>query len=536
MILKQGRSMAVVMLIVVIAALSGVLPAARTASAAPSLTVARVDLAPNDAVAVSGNGFTPGDVAVVSTVFSVNRSSQNVAVAVYVNGNGGFNATYSIPRGVAAGTYILTARDFHGHLASRTINILPLVYVKAGNNYGATTVVANHSFYVRADSFAPNEAVTLSVPFPTYGGNTVVVTRSVRVDHNGHLGLTLIAIPRDARQGTTTLTITGNSSGRVGRTQVRVVYQPSLKLAASTIRPGTTVAATGHDFVPFAHVRVSITIPRTANSQITLSHDVSADGRGDFHTSVSLPSDVRIGTYTITATDLRSGVRAFARITASVHPEIAVQPRTAEPGQQLAVTGGGFGTGTRLVVSGVFSTTSGARTVSSAVYTVGNGSFSAFLTIPSNATTQSVVITARSNNGSAQVRVQVMVPPTPTAIPPTATPAPTSTPVPAPKHHHKFRFQYVSLWYHPVVQGQFDHLVVQGRPHRFLGIWVKINYPSGRQTAFYETTDARGHWEKDFQIRRDALSAGSGKQATITFQLWKGSQSRKNFLQFYIKY
>jgi len=91
----------------------------------------------------------------------------------------------------------------------------------------------------------------------------------------------------------------------------------------------------------------------------------------------------------------------------------------------------------------------------------------------------------------------------------------------------------VSLWYHPVYEGAYDHLVVQGRPHRVLGIWTRIVYPNGTVQAFYEATNGQGYWAKDFQIPRGVVRARSG-QSFITFQLWKGSATAKTFDTFVV--
>lgn len=113
----------------------------------------------------------------------------------------------------------------------------------------------------------------------------------------------------------------------------------------------------------------------------------------------------------------------------------------------------------------------------------------------------------------------------PTATP-TSTPIPTPTPVP---HVAKpLGFRYVSIWYHAVRKGTFDHVVVQSNKHTTLGIWVHVIFPSGVHYDFYENTDSHGHWSKSFPVPTNSGSAYNNR-AIVAIQLWHSKKTVKDF-------
>jgi hypothetical protein len=153
-------------------------------------------------------------------------------------------------------------------------------------------------------------------------------------------------------------------------------------------------------------------------------------------------------------------------------------------------------------------------------------------TDPVDAATADVTVIAHATNGEARARLSGRVPPTP--VPTSTSIPPTSTPVP-PKHRAlPFKFQYVSLWYHAVREGTNDHLVIQGQPHRPLGVWVHILFPNGQWAASYGTTNRHGFWQTDFHVPRHAATKRSN-QAVITIRLWKGLRLRKTFIEFTVQ-
>jgi hypothetical protein len=222
----------------------------------------------------------------------------------------------------------------------------------------------------------------------------------------------------------------------------------------------------------------------------------------------------------------------------SVKPTIAVQPYALFPGEAVTVSGDNFGSGANVTVSATFPIQGGGtRTVNVTTHTGGHGNYSVRLGVPANAAPAKVTVTAHSANASVHTQIQVNQKPAPkpTATPvpsatPTSTPIPTSTPTP--KHHHGFGFRYISIWYHTVRVGTYDHLVVQSTLHTQLGIWVHVWFPNVyRSLAYYQNTDFNGHWETQFTVPRDAITSNNN-HVLVTFRLWHGKSNVKDFSGF----
>jgi len=130
--------------------------------------------------------------------------------------------------------------------------------------------------------------------------------------------------------------------------------------------------------------------------------------------------------------------------------------------------------------------------------------------------------------------------PTNTAVPaptgtattaPTATNTPIPTPTPRPVVRHTggaTSFQYASIWYHTIRIGTVEHLQVQAKAANAHGIWVHVIFGSGFHLDYYENTDAHGFWQKEFVVPGAGIGRYS-RDATVTFQLWKGLKSTKTF-------
>jgi hypothetical protein len=92
-------------------------------------------------------------------------------------------------------------------------------------------------------------------------------------------------------------------------------------------------------------------------------------------------------------------------------------------------------------------------------------------------------------------------------------------------------FAYVSIWYAHIYIGDTQHIQLQARDHVKHGIWVIVHFSSSLVYAYYESTDANGFWSKEFTVPTDSLGAHSA-EATVTFQLWYGNTTAKDFLPF----
>jgi len=106
----------------------------------------------------------------------------------------------------------------------------------------------------------------------------------------------------------------------------------------------------------------------------------------------------------------------------------------------------------------------------------------------------------------------------------TSTNTPTATPRPRPKKIVA-AYRWISVWYHVVRLGTFEHLEVQGKNNTRYGIWVHVYFPSSRHFDYYESTDGSGRWVKEFRIPYGSIGRYSN-QAVVTFRLWKGRTHR----------
>jgi azurin len=513
----------------------GTLTNATPTQAAAALSLSRGNAAPGDKVTATGSGFHAGDNLVVTTDVIVNGASQHVQVATTTDGSGSFSVAFTVPAGTAQGTYSVTAKDFHAGTASHALKVLPLAYITAGGTPRTVFVIPTHEFYISGQGFQPGEVINIGATFPLYDGNSAVVRRTPKANANGNFYESVIKVPADSKAITVTLTATGNTSKKSGKAFLHVTYRPTLSVAAAAVRPGTSLGVSGREFVPNSNVRVAVTISRTGTTvQDTLSKTVTSDSNGSFSTSIGIPSDTKLGRYTVAAIDSTGGFRASATFDVSVHPTILLKPNTLYPGQSFDVSGVNFASGVSVRVSATFPVTGGkTQTVAKTVSTSGRGGYFVTLVVPGNATPAKVIVTAASSN--ARITAPLFVRQAP--VPATATPAPAATPTPTslPAHHAALGFRYISIWYHVVRVGTYEVVVARATLHTKLGIWVHVYFPGGQGYTWYTQTSWGGKWSKKFSVPGNARTA-SNSQVLITFRLWHGSKSVKEFRKFSLVY
>lgn len=266
-----------------------------------------------------------------------------------------------------------------------------------------TSGAPGSSISVSGSGFLPGETVTVHAGFPLYSGNTLDATKTVTADANGAFAPVSITIPQGAQAGPVTATAAGSSSHRSGQTTLTVAYSPQLSVSPTTAPPGRSVNVTGQGFVANTSVHVSITTTNTSGANTTRSVNTTADGTGAFQTSITVPSDARPATYTVTATDTAGNVHASTRLAVALHPTVSLSAASALPGNTVTVHGTGFSAHALITVSGTFPLYGGGtRTVSATVTTSSAGSFTTRLSIPSRAAAGPVSITAQGPHGRAQ--------------------------------------------------------------------------------------------------------------------------------------
>jgi hypothetical protein len=389
---------------------------------------------------------------------------------------------------------------------------------------------------VRGAGFGPQEIVQLTDNFHLFDGNTLLVSRNVQSDGAGRLGELFIQVPRNAKNGVNELDAAGQTSKRKAGAHLYVVYRPTLQAVAGSVRPGAAVTVIGQDYVPNSPVTVSVTIPRTGDTNETLSKNVNVGSDGTLSASLTMPNNVRLGRYFITAVDSIGGFRASTSFTVSIHPVLLLRPNFALPGQAVLVYGSSFSSGIHVTITAAFTVSGGGQqNVSSGADTNSDGAFVGQIAIPRNAIAGTATVRASESHGQATTRLIVQQPkPLPTSTPaPTQTPLPQPTPTATsqPTSHHTASpsFSYISIWYHTVRVGTYDHIILQANLKTTLGIWVIVYFPSGQRLAYYQNTDSHGRWEKQFPVPSTALNGAKTTDIFVTFQLWKGHRTQKTF-------
>lgn len=513
----------------------GIVPAGHV-SAAASLQLNPRAVPAGGHTNVNGSGFSPNGLATISATVDVAGKSRTVQANTTVTPNGTFGAVLTFPGGTQQGTYTVTARDFAGHSATAEIAVLPVANIRVGSKARATNAVPTHRVWVNATGFDPNENVSFQATFPLYNGNSTTVQRTRRANLHGNLFGLILTVPGDASTGTVTLTATGQTSKRTGSATLHVIYLPAISVSPGTARPGTAVTVKGRDFVPGSTERVTAGVTYANGVTTTLGHTVAANGSGAFTTTVDLPPNVRAGTYTMRAQDVNRSLHATARFAVSVKPTLSLSPATIYPGQTVTVSGNNFGTGTTVHIAASIPTDNGTQRVTAQTVAGRGGAYLAYLRVPANARAGSVVVSARTVNGSARATLHIRQQPTPmpTAVPPTATPQPTATATPRPHQSHHtpaLGFRSVSIWYHWMRPGTREHIIAQSTIGTKQGIWVHVWYPNGQHQAWYQQTDNSGRWDKWFIVPYNSATRTNNK-ALITFRLWHGKNNVKDFAHF----
>jgi hypothetical protein len=75
---------------------------------------------------------------------------------------------------------------------------------------------------------------------------------------------------------------------------------------------------------------------------------------------------------------------------------------------------------------------------------------------------------------------------------------------------------------------------LQANRKKRLGVWVRVLWPSGRQTTYYETTDDKGQWSKQFLVV-EGVKKGKRHQVILTLQLWDGTATARDFTEFALR-
>lgn len=371
--------------------------ASLTVAYQPTLTVSPRTLPPGGNLTVTGTRFPDG--AAVHVSLSMQRTDGTTVTLtrdVTATSSGSIKATFTLPSDIQAGTYQASASAASAKAsatASFTITLRPAI------SLSATSVLPAATVNVVGSGFTANAALTISARFPLYTGGSKVVTASTTTAGNGTFSAA-ITVPAKAAGALVTVSAQGANGKAHARLRVRSL-RPAIRVSQA-VAPGSAAVVTGSGYLPNAKVTVTLPVRLTNGSTAALQTTATTNAAGQFTANVSVPADVRAGTYRVEARGGATGRMARAAlIVRALSPSIAVTPASSAPGSTITVNGSGFAPGVTVTASLQGQVLGSAKTTSS-------GTFSFTATVPNGTASGSYTVTATSSSGrQASARLSV---------------------------------------------------------------------------------------------------------------------------------
>jgi hypothetical protein len=306
----------------------------RTASAALTvtqlparLTLSTSWLATGSTFQVSGSGFRAGEqvqITIVGRILSTLTTSNR--------GDFG-NASVTLPADVGPGAFTISAMGLQSQKlanASLSITVAPRI------SLNTTIAQEGSTITVTGIGYGPGEPVVLSSP-----GFTL---QTVTANWQGGFS-TAVTIPVTAPISQVTLSATGQYTQRTAAAALTVTPLPArLTLSSSLLVVGASLQVSGSGFRPGEPVQISVPGHILATP--------TASNTGEFtNVTLTLPSDLGPGAFTINASGLHSQKTASASLAITVAPRISLNTSTVQEGSALTITGVGYGPGESVVLS-----------------------------------------------------------------------------------------------------------------------------------------------------------------------------------------
>ncbi|KON75609.1 hypothetical protein M768_00045, partial [Cellulosimicrobium cellulans F16] len=168
----------------------------------------------------------------------------------------------------------------------------------------------------------------------------------------------------------------------------------------TTANPGDEVTVDGTGYTPDATVTVEIR--DGSGTVIATVEDVPTDGDGNFTTPITVPAGTTPGSYTVVGIDDTTSTEAETPLGVGgvgvSEPTVTVDPTTANPGDEVTVTGEGWPPSTTVTVELVDEDGDVVATVD--VETDDEGSFTTPITVPDDATPGDYTVHASDDAGN----------------------------------------------------------------------------------------------------------------------------------------
>ncbi len=286
---------------------------------------------PGTTVTVSGSNFSPDrsinikfDGFTISTIPPRLPSTDRM-----------FVATFNIPSTATAGRHFISITDgmfvapviFEVSVTSQTITL--------STNSGPTST----SVIVTGTGFAANAPLVIKLNSTTLA----TIPSSIVTTPSGSFTAT-ITIPTGIAIGTTTISAE-DALGRPASGLFTIIRSGVVTLSSNAGIAGSPITIFGSDFNPNS----PITIRLGSTTLQTSPASLTTDALGSFETSIRIPNDGAVGSYTITVTDT-SGRTGFGLFDVREPAFMTVSPTTGPPGTEVIVTGWNFVNGTRISI------------------------------------------------------------------------------------------------------------------------------------------------------------------------------------------
>jgi len=373
--------------------------AVTAAALTPSVTVDPTTANPGDDVTVDGTGYTPD-----STVTVEIRDESGTVVAtvedVPTDGEGGFTSPITVPAGTTPGDYTVVGIDDTTSTEAETPLTVEAPALTPAVTVDPTTVPAGTPTTVTGTGYTPDATVTVEVRDTT--GTVIATLTDVATDGDGGF-TTPITVPVDTAPGDYVVVGIDDTTETEAETPLTVgaaAIEPTITVDPTTANPGDEVTVDGTGYTPDATVTVEIR--DGSGTVIATVEDVPTDGDGNFTTPITVPAGTTPGSYTVVGIDDTTSTEAETPLGVGgvgvSEPTVTVDPTTANPGDEVTVTGEGWPPSTTVTVELVDEDGDVVATVD--VETDDEGSFTTPITVPDDATPGDYTVHASDDAGN----------------------------------------------------------------------------------------------------------------------------------------
>ncbi|MFD4991506.1 choice-of-anchor G family protein [Cellulosimicrobium cellulans] len=365
----------------------------------PTITVDPTTANPGDEVTVDGTGYTPD-----STVTVEIRDGSGTVIAtvedVPTDGEGTFTSPITVPEGTTPGDYVVVGIDDTTSTEAETPLTVEAAPITPAVTVDPTTVPAGTPTTVTGTGYTPDATVTVEVRDSE--GTVVATLTDVPTDGEGGF-TTPITVPADSAPGDYVVVGIDDTTTTEAETPLTVeaaALEPTITVDPTTANPGDEVTVDGTGYTPDSTVTVEIR--DGSGTVIATVEDVPTDGEGTFTSPITVPEGTTPGDYVVVGIDDTTSTEAEAPLGVGgvgvSEPTVTVDPTTANPGDEVIVTGEGWPPSTTVTVDLVDEDGDVVATVD--VETDEEGSFTTPITVPDDAAPGDYTVHASDDTGN----------------------------------------------------------------------------------------------------------------------------------------